>query len=139
MDRGIGGTVHEISLAQRIVGIALKVGAEHGGGRIAAVRLLIGMLSGVDPETLRFAFDVVTRGTVAEGCRLSMVRVPTRLKCRACGLEREGDLLEPCGACGTVPAEVLAGRELRVDAIEMDEGPPGESPDVGSRTHRNEA
>jgi hydrogenase nickel incorporation protein HypA/HybF len=119
--------VHEISVAQRMVDIALAVAREHGGGRISGMRLLIGALTCVDSETLEFAFGIVTRGTPAEGCALEIVRVPTRLLCRRCGSEAERDLLEPCQACDTLGGEVLAGRELRVDAIDLDEGLPGET------------
>jgi hydrogenase nickel incorporation protein HypA/HybF len=131
--------VHEISVAQRMVDIALAVAKEHGGGRITGMRLLIGTLTCVDSETLEFAFGVVTRGTAAEGCRLEIVAVRTRLSCRSCGLSVERDLLEPCQACGTVGGEVLAGRELRVDAIDLDEGPPGERQTPSSETSRSEA
>ena len=109
-----------------MVAIALAVAKEHGGGRISGMRLLVGALTCVDRETLEFAFEVVTRGTPAEGCRLEIVRVPTRLSCRTCGAESERDLLEPCQACGTVGGEVLAGRELRVDAIDLDDAAPGD-------------
>jgi hydrogenase nickel incorporation protein HypA/HybF len=117
--------VHEISVAERMVNIALAVAKEHGGGRIAGMRLLIGALTCVDRETLEFAFDVVTRGTAAEGFRLEVVAVRTRARCLSCGLEAERDLLEPCQACATVGGDVLAGRELRVDTIDLDDESPG--------------
>ena len=63
------------------------------------MRLLLGEMTCVEPETLSFAFAVVSRGTRVEGCPLEIVRVPTRLRCRTCGAERGGDLLEPC-VCG---------------------------------------
>jgi hydrogenase nickel incorporation protein HypA/HybF len=129
--------VHEISVAERMVAIAVAVANENGGGRITGMRLLIGALTCVDSETLEFAFGVVTRGTAADGCRLEIVRVPTRLSCLTCGIEAERDLLEPCGTCGSVGGDVLAGRELRVDAIDLDEGPPGDSPAPSTETSRS--
>jgi hydrogenase nickel incorporation protein HypA/HybF len=112
-----------------MVDMAIEVADKNGGGRIVAMRLLLGEMTCVDSETLSFAFDVVSRGTLAEGCALQIVRVPNRLRCRACGAERGGDLLEPC-ACGLPGGEVLEGRELRVDTIDIEDGvakPPGES------------
>jgi len=113
--------VHEVAVAQRMVEIALTAADENGGGRIAAARLLLGKLTCVDPETLAFAFGVATRGTLAEGCRLEIVRVPACLRCGSCQLEHERELLEPCPVCGAVGGEVLQGRELRLDTIDLEE------------------
>jgi hydrogenase nickel incorporation protein HypA/HybF len=113
--------MHEVSIAERIVRIALDAAASHGGGRIRNVRLRLGRLSSVEPETLRFAFEIVCRETPAEGSTLEIVPVPARLRCVACRGEHEGELLDQCPACGNVGFEVLAGRELQVEAIDVDE------------------
>ena len=113
--------MHEVAVAQRMIEIALSAADENGGGRIVAARLLLGKLTCVDPETLDFAFGVATRGTLAEGCRLEIVRIAARLRCGSCRSEHERDLLEPCPVCGTVGGEVLAGRELRLDTIDLEE------------------
>jgi len=113
--------VHEVAVAQRMVEIALSAADENGGGRIVAARLLLGKLTCVDPETLDFAFGVATRGTLAQGCRLEIVQIPARLRCGSCRSEYERELLEPCPACGAVGGEVLQGRELRLDAIDLEE------------------
>ena len=113
--------MHEVAVAQRMVEIALSAADENGGGCIVAARLLLGKLTCVDPETLDFAFGVVTRGTLAEGCRLEIVRIPARLRCGSCRSEHERELLDPCTVCGAVGGEVLQGRELRLDAIDLEE------------------
>jgi hydrogenase nickel incorporation protein HypA/HybF len=103
-----------------MVDMAVEVAGKNGGGRVVGMRLLLGEMAGVEQETLSFAFGVVCRGSMAEGCKLEIVRVPTRLRCRACGVERGGELLDPCG-CGLPGGEVLAGRELRVDTIDVED------------------
>jgi hydrogenase nickel incorporation protein HypA/HybF len=113
--------VHEVAVAQRMVEIALRAADENGGGRVVAARLLLGTLTCVDPETLDFAFGIATRGTLAQGCRLEIVRIPARLRCSSCRSEHERELLEPCPVCGAVGGEVLAGRELRLDTIDLEE------------------
>jgi hydrogenase nickel incorporation protein HypA/HybF len=112
--------MHETSVAQRMVDTAIEVADQHGGGQVVGMRLLLGEMTCVEPETLSFAFGVVSRGTRVEKCQLEIVRVPTRLRCRTCGVERGGDLLEPC-VCGLPGGEVLAGRELRLLTIDIDE------------------
>ena len=115
--------MHELSIAQRIVDLLSDTSGQHGGGRVASCRLVVGELAGVEVESLRFAFEVCIRGTHTEGCVLEVVSVPLRLRCRQCGVERGGELLEPCPACGTLGSEVLEGRELRVDSVELEDLP----------------
>lgn len=115
--------MHEVSLAERMLRIALDAAAAHGGGRVARARLLLGALSGAEAETLRFAFEIAARGTAADGCVLEVVRVPARLRCPSCGGEHEGELLEPCPVCGGVGFEVLQGRELRLESIDLEPVP----------------
>jgi hydrogenase nickel incorporation protein HypA/HybF len=122
--------MHETSIAQRMVETAIEVADQNGGGRVVGMHLLLGEMTCVEPETLSFAFEVASRGTRVEGCPLEIVRVPTRLRCRACGAERGGELLDPC-VCGMPGGEVLAGRELRLATIDIDEDaapPAGDQP-----------
>jgi hydrogenase nickel incorporation protein HypA/HybF len=112
--------MHEVALAERMVRIALEAAQGHTG-RIRGARLLLGALSCAEPETLRFAFEIASRGTRAEGCDLEVVRVPARLKCSSCSGEHEGELLEPCPVCQAMGFEVLQGRELRLESIDIEE------------------
>jgi hydrogenase nickel incorporation protein HypA/HybF len=116
----LGVSVHETSIAQRMVDMAMEVADQNGGGRVLGMRLLLGEMTCVEPETLSFAFDVIGRGTRVAGCKLEIVRIATRLRCLTCGAERGGELLDPCG-CGLPGGEVLAGRELRVDTIDVED------------------
>ena len=113
--------MHEVAVALRIVEIALRAADEHGGGRIVAAHLDVGELTCITPEALAFAFRVAARGTRAEGCRLDIVKVPARIRCHSCKAEHERELLEACPQCNAVGGEILAGRELRLDTIEIDE------------------
>ena len=49
------------------VRMAVDAAKKAGASRVLALRLRVGTLSGAVPEALRFAFDVVCRGTIAEG------------------------------------------------------------------------
>lgn len=96
--------------------------AERQARRVDRIVLRIGALAGVEPEALRFAFDVVTRGTVAEGAELAIEPVPARVYCAACRREFTGDdpgFVFTCPGCGALCGEVRAGRELELRRIEM--------------------
>lgn len=112
--------MHEIGVAQRMVEIAVAAGSANGGGKIIALRLLLGTLTCVDPATLSFAFTVAARGTPAEGARLDVERVAAVLRCAACGRDEARELLTAC-SCGAHGGDVVRGRELRLDAVDLDE------------------
>jgi len=111
--------MHELSLAESAVRIACRHAA---GRRITAVELRVGHLRQVVPDALAFAFELVAKGTEAEGAELVMVEVPAAGRCRACGSESElpGFPLR-CAACGGLDIELLRGEELLVDALELEE------------------
>ena len=113
--------MHEVAVAERMVETALRAARENGGGRVTAARLLLGELTCLDSETLAFAFGVANRNTPAAGCKLDIVKVPARLRCRLCRFEHHSRLIDPCPACGAAGGEILAGRELRLDTIDIEE------------------
>lgn len=114
--------MHELSLMQRLVQVMEEQAAQAGGGQVVSARMLLGELAGAEEETLAFAFEVASRNTCAQGCKLEIVRVPARLKCHTCGTERGGAFLEPCPSCGQMGSQLLQGRELRLETMELDDG-----------------
>ena len=68
--------MHETSVAQRMVDTAIEVADQNGGGRVVGMRLLLGEMTCVEPDTLSFAFGVVSRGTRVEGCRWKSCACP---------------------------------------------------------------
>jgi len=113
--------MHELSLAQAVVGTVTDAAVANGAARVSLVRLRVGMLSGVVCSALEFAFDVAADGTAAEGARLEIEALPVVVHCPACGTD--GALAEltrfRCPACGTPTAEVVQGRELEIASIEV--------------------
>ena len=111
--------MHELSIAEAVVGI---VEAHAGARRVARVELKVGHLRQVVPDALAFAFELVTAGTAAEGAELVIEHVPAVGRCRDCGTEAElaaFPLL--CPACGGFDLDLLAGEELLVDALELED------------------
>jgi len=92
-----------------------------GGSRVHRLRLKVGVLSGVVPEALRFAFQALSPGTVAEGARLEIIPVPARHWCRTCRQEFENidDMIPDCPRCRTPTLVARGGRELELDSLEV--------------------
>ena len=76
--------MHEMSIAQSVLDIILQESQDHEVNRVLSVELKVGELSAVETESLRFCFDLLTKGTVAEGARLNIERVQVTCRCRDC-------------------------------------------------------
>jgi hydrogenase nickel incorporation protein HypA/HybF len=108
--------MHELALMERVLAALRR---EVDPARVRCVRLQIGELAGVLPETIRFCFALCTRGTTLSGARLEIDEVRGRGRCRRCGAEVHMEtFVDPC-RCGSGEVEVLDGRELRVQTVEV--------------------
>jgi hydrogenase nickel incorporation protein HypA/HybF len=109
--------VHELAIAEAIVAIAEEL-AE--GRRVARVEVQVGALRQVVPGALAFAFEVVAQGTVVEGAELALEQVPARGACRRCGARAALERFPfACPACDGVDLEIVDGRQLSVQALEL--------------------
>jgi hydrogenase nickel incorporation protein HypA/HybF len=114
--------MHEFSIASAVVDTAVRHAA---GRRVTGVHVRFGRLRQVVPDSLEFAFGIVSRETACDGARLSWEVVPARLRCDGC--EREWEIELPafrCPGCGGAAVTVLSGEELEVESIEVEEGAP---------------
>ncbi len=119
--------MHELAITQSMLEVALKHARQAGAQRIGRIHLVVGDLSGVVGESVQFYFDIISRGTPAEGAELAFRRVPAGFRCRACGAEYEprsqaeaAELAWACPSCGEVRPEVTGGREFMVESIEVE-------------------
>jgi hydrogenase nickel incorporation protein HypA/HybF len=108
--------VHELSIAQSIVEMAAE---RAGDARVHRLTLVIGRLSGVMPDALRFCFDICTEGTVLGGAVLEIIEPSGHGRCRDCGREQEITSLFDMCVCGATGLDCIAGDELRIKEMEM--------------------
>jgi hydrogenase nickel incorporation protein HypA/HybF len=112
--------MHEMSLAESMREIVEDTARANGATAVRLVRLRIGRLAPVERDALRFCFDVVTRGTVAEGAVLEIEPVDGSAWCWDCSESVTiGGLTEPCPRCGGYRLEVTGGTEMRVHELEL--------------------
>ena len=112
--------MHEVSIMTEALRLAGDAAQSAGAGRVLTLRLRIGSLSGVVPEAMRFAFDVVCCGTMAEGASLEIEPVQAACWCDTCRAEFEcADFFNECPRCHDVSGELRRGRELEIAAVEM--------------------
>lgn len=108
--------VHELAITQSIVD---AVSTHAGDASVSVVRVRVGKLSGVFPHAMQFAFEVTTVGTTLQGAELVIDEQPGVGHCRDCGSDISlPDLILLC-PCGSADVEVISGRDLAIESIEV--------------------
>jgi hydrogenase nickel incorporation protein HypA/HybF len=113
--------LHELGITENILRIALEVAERAEAQRIRRIHLVIGELSSVGEESVKFYFGFVGKNTIAEGAELVFEKKPVQLRCRAC--HREFQPLSgqwTCPVCQAPGPEIVSGHEFYMDSIEVD-------------------
>ncbi len=131
--------MHELAVAQAIVAAAER----HADGRpVAIVRVRVGRLRQMVPEYLTWFFEIAAKETLCEGASLEWERIPSLLRCAACGAEwdpapppapDQASLIVGfrCPRCGAGDHSVVSGDELLVESIDVREGASPAGAEVG--------
>mgnify|MGYP001613283012 CR=1 FL=1 len=113
--------MHEMGIAIQIADIVAQSVPPDDAVRIRSVRLRLGKLAAVVPESLRQCFAVVARGTRVEGALLLISEVGVSVACRDCDAQSDIERLPfACATCGSGNVEIVAGREMIVESVEVD-------------------
>lgn len=113
--------MHELAICESIRGAIEEQAAISHFEVVRRVTLEIGALAGVEPEALRFGFDVAMRGSVAEAATLVVIECPAAAWCLPCGANVSiAARYDPCPRCGSHQLQVTAGEELRIKELEVD-------------------
>ncbi len=111
--------MHELAITQNILDIALKSSPER---RVKGITIVLGELSGIVEESVRFCFEVVAADTTAKGAALTFQKVPAYLRCTQCALEFRLDNGDwACPQCGHLGGEVVQGRECYIESIDVED------------------
>ena len=112
--------MHEMSLCEGIRQVIEDQAQRHAIRAVKTVRVEVGRFAGVEKPALEFAFDVVMRGSVAEGAALELIDLPGEAMCYDCAKQVEiEDRLSPCPDCGGGRLLPIAGDELRIKDLEV--------------------
>jgi hydrogenase nickel incorporation protein HypA/HybF len=112
--------MHEMSLAEGVLQLIEDAARQQAFAKVRTVWLEIGQLSGVEPEAMAFCFDAVTRGSIAQGARLEIIRLPGTGWCMACARTVPmAEVFGECPACGGHQMQVTGGTEMRVKELEV--------------------
>ena len=114
--------MHEYALTKNIVGIVNAAAAGHGAKRVNAVALVIGENRSIIPDSVQLYFDMIAKGTAAEGAVLRLRVVKAEMCCSRCrkNFQRRRFSFE-CPDCGELGSPTDIGNEFYVDSVELEE------------------
>lgn len=109
--------MHELSICAAIAKIAHEAAA---GRTVERVRVDVGQLRQVVPDTLRYSWEVVVFGTDLDGAPLEVREIPAVIECRRCHAHTPlDDPIFRCVACGSSETDVISGDELLVTSLDV--------------------
>ena len=113
--------MHELGITQSIVNIVLDKAKEAQASKIVQINLVAGELAGFVPECIQFYFDILSKDTIAQEASLIFTPAPAQLRCRNCSITfHPQDTLWSCPKCDSQSVEIIGGRELYVESMEVE-------------------
>ncbi len=114
--------MHELGLMTGVMDAAVEAARGAGATRLLGVKVSIGEATEAVEDALVFAFEALAEADdFTRGATLDLTMIRPRSLCLECGEEFEHDRFHRfCPECDSFATELLAGRELQIDSIEVD-------------------
>ena len=113
--------MHEMSIAESIIGIARDYAAKENARKVTEIELSIGTLAGIEFDSLDFALDICKKGTILEKANIRINKIKARAKCINCNVEFEVEhVFDACPKCKGYASSLLCGKEMRVESLLVD-------------------
>lgn len=115
--------MHEMSIVQTLLEqIESEVERSGHTGRILSVHLVVGRLSGVHVDSLRFAFELLSPDTAVGDAELTIDQPRAELACQDCHTVHPTDeLASHCPNCGSAHVLIQGGQQLLLQSIELED------------------
>lgn len=116
--------MHELGIMTGVMEAVETSAKQAGADKVLKVSLSVGEMTEAIEDALRFAFEVLSdqpEYALLSGAQLDIAMIACRSRCLECGAEYEHDRFHMlCPACESFATELIAGRELQIDSIEVD-------------------
>ena len=114
--------MHELGIMTSVLDAAESSARQAGATRLLGVSLSIGEMTEVIEDALVFAFEALTEtNPYLKGAKLDLHIIKPKSRCLECGKEFNHERLEMfCPYCDSFALELLEGREMSIDSIEVD-------------------
>jgi hydrogenase nickel incorporation protein HypA/HybF len=115
--------MHELPITESILKIVLKHAEINDVNKVMVIHMGVGILSELEDEWLQNYFDYLSKGTVAEGARLVIERIPVKVQCNTCSNTYEAQTAKigelNCPECGERECTLISGREYYIKEMEV--------------------
>jgi len=112
--------MHELGIANQVFDL-LKSEAESRHATVKGVKLIIGRMSGIMPDSLVFLLETISQGSVCSGMKIEFKLVDPELVCSNCGNSFSAEGYDfTCPECGSGDCKMVSGRDLIVEKIHME-------------------
>lgn len=113
--------MHEYSIVQSLLDSCQENAAKHNASKVTKVVVKIGVMSGVEPELLRTAFETFKESTICKDALFVINIQSVVIKCNKCLNESVLDKMEYfCPKCGDMDVEILDGEEMFLMQMELE-------------------
>jgi hydrogenase nickel incorporation protein HypA/HybF len=113
--------MHELGIVEEIFHVIEREMKQAASARVRAVSLKVGSLSEIPPDHLRELCRLYSQGTFADGMEIAIESVPAQAECLGCGRVFQPDSpVIQCADCGSYRCNLLSGKEIILDAVEVD-------------------
>ncbi len=115
--------MHEMAIVQSIMDILEQHARMYNAKRVVQVSLEFGALTAVMPAAITFAFEILSKGGIAEGAHVDIKIIPMKVRCMDCGHEQITEVYQPvCPACSSGLLKIIEGRdEMRIVSLEIED------------------
>lgn len=113
--------MHELSVTRQVLQITLDHAQRSEARRVTRITLVIGQLSCLLDDSIRFYWPIIAEGSIAQQAELVFKRLPARMLCRACGLEYDLTPDFACPACQSSEVQVVAGDDFYIESIQVED------------------
>lgn len=114
--------MHEMSITVNVIKIVTEQMKKNNATRLNSLKVRVGRLTSVEPDSLRFCFEACIKDTQLEGALLEIEEVPITGRCGSCNRDftMENYFISICPDCGGAAADIISGRELDIVSMEVD-------------------
>jgi hydrogenase nickel incorporation protein HypA/HybF len=116
--------MHELSIVDALIEqVGREVQRSGQRGKVLGIEVSIGRLSGVNVDSVRFAFELLAPGTQVEGSEIVIHEIKAVCHCQTCNARMEiDDLVFKCPKCASNEVTIEGGRDLLLQSIEVEDG-----------------
>lgn len=126
--------MHELGIMTSVLQAVEESAKQAGSEKVLKISLSVGVMTEAIEDALRFAFEALSEGTMCESAELEITMIPPVSICAECGNEYEHDRFHMlCPECGSSFTQLIQGKELQIDSIEVDLPDDGEDAEEPSQ------